>query len=183
MSNVAQNVRVGTTGALSFGPLGTTLPTDAKAALNAALKDVGYLGPDGVTQAIESDVTDIKAWQNGDTVRKVQTSHDLTFQFVMLETNALSLKIYYADETATATAVKITGKQSPHNVMVIDVLDDKHTIRIVLPDAQVTERGEVVYQNEEATGYDVTVTAYPDANGVKAYIYLATDTLPAGGGA
>lgn len=172
MVNTAQNVRVATTGAVSFATVGTALPLDAVASLAAAFKDVGYIGPDGVTQAIETDVTDITAWQNGDTVRKVQTSHDVTFQLVMLETTVQSLKIYYADKTATATAVKVTGAQSPHNVVVIDVLDEKHTIRIVLPDAQVTERGEIVYQNEEATGYDITMTAYPDSNGVKAYIYL-----------
>ena len=172
MVNIAQNVRVATTGAVSFAPIGTALPLDAVAALAATFKDVGYIGPDGVTQAIEADVTDIKAWQNGDTVRKVQTSHDVTFQLVMLETNALSLKIYYADATATASAVKVTGAQSLHNVVVIDVIDEKRSIRIVLPDAQVTERGEIVYQNEEAAGYDITLTAYPDANGVKAYIYV-----------
>lgn len=172
MVNTAQNVRVATTGAVSFAPIATALPVDAVAVLAAAFKDVGYIGPDGVTQAIETDVTDITAWQNGDTVRKVQTSHDVTFQLVMLETNALSLQVYYADATATASKVKVTGAQSPHNVVVIDVLDDKHSIRIVLPDAQVTERGEIVYQNEEATGYDITLTAYPDADGVKGYIYL-----------
>ena len=172
MVNNAQNVRVATTGAVSFAPIGTALPLDAVAALAATFKDVGYIGPDGVTQAIEADVTDIKAWQNGDTVRKVQTSHDVTFQLVMLETNALSLKIYYADANATASAVKVTGAQSLHNVVVIDVIDEKRSIRIVLPDAQVTERGEIVYQNEEATGYDITMTAYPDSSGVKAYIYL-----------
>lgn len=172
MVNTAQNVRVATTGAVSLAPMATALPADATTELIAAFKDVGYIGPDGVTQAIETDVTDITAWQNGDTVRKVQTSHDVTFQLVMLETNELSLKVYYADKDATAKAVKVTGAQSPHNIVVIDVLDDKHSIRIVLPDAQVTERGEIVYQNEEATGYDVTFTAYPDADGVKAYIYL-----------
>ena len=172
MVNIAHNVRVATTGAVSFAPIGTALPLDAVAALAATFTDVGYIGPDGVTQAIETDVTDITVWQNGDTVRKVQTSHDVTFQLVMLETNALSLKIYYADATATASVVKVTGAQSLHNVVVIDVIDEKRSIRIVLPDAQVTERGEIVYQNEEATGYDITLTAYPDASGVKAYIYL-----------
>ena len=176
MAKNAQNVRVGTTGAVTFAPMGTALPTGAVTALPAAHVDVGYLGPDGVTQSIETDVTDIKAWQNGDTVRKVQTSHDVTFQLVMLETTAQSLKIYYADKTATAKAVKVTGAPSPRNVVVIDVLDEKNTIRIVLPDAQVTERGEIVYQNEEATGYDITMTAYPDSNGVKAYIYLDDGT-------
>jgi hypothetical protein len=50
-------------------------------------------------------------------------------------------------------------------------VDGDVDIRIVIPDGQVTERGDVTYANGEAIGYDVTVTAYPDDSGVKAYIY------------
>ena len=38
----------------------------------------------------------------------------------------------------------------------------------------MTERGDVVYKNDEAIGYEVTITCYPDQNGVKAYKYLGT---------
>ena len=54
----------------------------------------------------------------------------------------------------------------------LEVRDGAKTVRIVLPDAQITERGEVTYKTDEAVAYDVTITAYPDKNGVKAYIYL-----------
>jgi hypothetical protein len=49
--------------------------------------------------------------------------------------------------------------------------DGSDLIRIVVPDGQVVERGDVVYKNDTPIGYQVTVTAYPDASGVKAYIY------------
>ncbi|WP_083369910.1 hypothetical protein [Arthrobacter woluwensis] len=73
-------------------------------------------------------------------VRKIQTSHDLTYQFTMIETSAEVLKVYYADPTATASAIKIKGTQTDHLVWVIEVRDGAKTIRICLPDAQVTER-------------------------------------------
>jgi hypothetical protein len=34
------------------------------------------------------------------------------------------------------------------------------------PVAQVTERGEVSLTNDDATGYEVTVTGYPDTSTV-----------------
>lgn len=172
MSLASENVRVAVTGAALVAPLETVLPTDATTALPAAHVDTGYIHEDGVTQAIGTEMSDIKAWQNGDVVRKIQTAHDLTFQFTMIETNATTLKVYYADKTATATAVKVTAAQSERSVWVLEVNDGDHTIRVVLPDAQVTERGDVTYKTDEAIGYNITLTAYADADGVKAYIYL-----------
>lgn len=171
MANTAANVRVGVTGSASHAPLGTTLPVDATAKLAATFKDVGYVSEDGVTQSMSTDVTDIKAWQGGDVVRKVQTSHDLTYQFSMMESTTENLGLYYADTAASATAVKVTGAQPEHKVWVLELIDGGQTIRVVLPDAQITERGDLTWTNGDAVLYDVTITAYPDANGVKAYIY------------
>lgn len=172
MATTAANVRVGVTGGAFHAPLATTLPTDSSTALAVTYVEVGYIGEDGITQSISTDTTDIKAWQNGDIVRKIQTSHDLTFTFKMIETNAESLKVYYADSDASITAFQITGDQSAHEVWVLEVADGDNDIRIVLPDANVTDRGEVVYKADEAIGYEITLTAYPDTSGVKAYVYM-----------
>ena len=82
----AENVRVGVTGAVYFAPAGTAVPTSVSGVLNAAFVDVGYIGEDGVSESISADTNDIKAWQNGDVVRRVQTSHDYTVSFTMLRT-------------------------------------------------------------------------------------------------
>lgn len=180
MPNTASNVIVGkplATGGILGAPLGTALPTDPTTALNVAFTAYGYVGDDGVTQTIGADTTDIKAW-GGDTVRKVQTSHDLTYKFRLIETNDKSLGLYYGDSnvstTTGVTTVKINSQTLPHNEFVIEVKDGTNRVRVVIPDGQVTERGDVVYQDEDVTAYDVTVTCYPDASGNKAYIYKAT---------
>ena len=46
--------------------------------------------------------------------------------------------------------------------------------RIVVPNAQITEVGDVTYVDGEPIGYEVTVSAYPDASGNTAYEYIAT---------
>lgn len=175
----AENVRVAVTGSINYGPAGTTLPTDATTALHANFDEVGYANEDGITQNINEERTDIKAWQNGDIVRKVRSSHDVTYAFTMLETNLVSLEIYYGDGSVTGTladgVVEIKGDMNTRGEWVLHVIDGDNLIRIVIPDGEVTERGEVSFVNANAVQYPVTITAYPDATDVKAYQYLATE--------
>ena len=178
MALTAANVRVGVTGAVYVAPIATALPTDATTALANDYDDVGFIHEDGVTETQDTDTEDIKAWQNGATVRKVQTSHDLMYQFTMLETNATVLEEYYGDFTEGAASaddvVEITGEELPNRRWVLSVVDGLEVIRIVVPDGQITERGDVTYANNEAIGREVTITCYPDSTGVKAYVYMNT---------
>lgn len=170
MTQSAGNVMVAGSGAIFHAPTGTTLPTSATTALNAALKEVGYVGDEGVIEAQGTETAKIKAWQNGDTVRTKQTGHDLTYKFTMIETNDETVGLFYGNGTRVSHAVK--GTELPHEAYVVDVLDGDDTVRIVIPDGQVTERGEVVYKSDSAIAYPVTITCYPDATGVKAYKYV-----------
>ncbi len=166
----ATNVLVGVTGKVLFAPTGTALPVTSVATPHASFADVGYISDDGVAQAINDETTEIKAWQNSDVVRKVQTGHDVTYSFTMIESNAVSLEAYYGNYTAGV--IEITGEQLPHQSMILDVIDGDDEIRVVIPDGQITERGDVVYANGDPIGYEVTVTAFPDEDGVKAYLYV-----------
>lgn len=170
MTLTADNVRVGVTGGVFGAPSESTLPTDATAELDGAFEDLGYVTEDGVSQAIGIDITEIKAWQNGDVVRKVQTKHDLTYAFAMLETSPAALEAYYGNYDAGV--VEIRGDQGIRQSWVINVIDGDNKIRIVIPDGQVTERGDISYVNGDAVSYPVTITCYPDDDSVKAYMYL-----------
>lgn len=173
MATDATLVRVGVTGTVWTALQGVpTLPGDALTA-PTGFTDLGYISEDGVTQSISNSTNDIKAW-GGDTVRTIQTEHDLQFTFTMIETNAETLKLYYSDPNATASAVSITSAQGVRQTMILDVVDGDQAIRLELPDCQVTEVGDIVYATEDAIGYEVTITCYPDNTGVKAYKWLAT---------
>lgn len=169
MALEAQNVRVAVTGGVFTADAGTAIPTTADEAIGS-FDDLGYVSEEGVTQAIGADVTDIVAWQNGDVVRKVQTSHDLTYAFTLIETKEQVLEAYYGNYLSGA--VEVTADQLPRKPWVIDVIDGDDTIRVAIPDGQVTERGDITFATGEAIGYPVTVTCYPDSSGVKAYLYL-----------
>jgi hypothetical protein len=150
-----------------------TLPTTLLGTIPVEFDEVGYLNEDGITQSIAQDVTDIQAWQNGDIVRRVQTSHDVTYQFSMLETNPVVLETYYGNYAAGV--VEINGASLPRAQWVFDVFDGEAKIRLVIPKGQITERGDTQYVNGAALVYPVTITAYPDENGVKAYLYHDDD--------
>lgn len=167
-------VRVAVTGAVYVSPDGDgSLPTDAVTPPDAGFDDLGYVTDAGVVQSMATNVNDIVAWQNGDTVRKVQTSHDVTYALALLETNPHTLAAYYGAQDSESE-VKVTGAVMPRLKWVIDVVDGDERIRVAIPDGQVTERGDVSYVNGGAVTYPLTITAFPDTEGVKAYIYRSS---------
>jgi hypothetical protein len=44
--------------------------------------------------------------------------------------------------------------------------------RVVIPNCKVSEVGEVVYKDDEAIGYETTVSCLPDAAGNTHYEYI-----------
>lgn len=169
MALVADEVRVGITGELFSAPLGTTAPTDASTALNAAFIGHGYVSEDGVTENWDDSVDTIVAWQNAVTVRAVRTESTLTLACTLIQTRGSNLELFYPGSSVVAnlTEWKIDVKPptSDKRAFVLNVVDGSEIIRIYLGNAELTERGEVPYQNGDAVMYPVTITAYPDDNG------------------
>jgi hypothetical protein len=178
MALEAANVNVAVTGGVYFAPVATALPADATTALAVGYLEVGYLTEDGITQSVGGASTDIKAWQNSDIVRTLQTEHTLTYALTLLETNPNALELYSGGNYA-AGIVEIRAGVLPHQVYVVDVIDGADHIRIVIPDGQISERGDIVYANASAISYPITITCFPDDTGVKAYVHYATAGVPA----
>lgn len=184
MPNLVQNVVAGkplTTGGILSGPIGTALPTDVTTAITAGIEAVGYISDDGVSETMNRETDKIKAW-GGDVVKIVQTEHSVTYEYTMIEyLSKLVNQEVYGEPNVTATAatvstgnllaVKVTADQLPHRVRVLEIKDGNARVRIVLPDSQITEVGDVSYQDGAVIAYPVTVEAFPDATGVKAYKY------------
>lgn len=180
--NNAQNVSVGkpmADGAVFVAPIGTAVPTDATTKLAEAFLNIGYISEDGVTNAIETETEEIKAW-GGDIVLEPQTSRKETFAYTMIETNEVSMKQAFGEgnvtvdaETGTISVVH-NSKEKSEYVYVIEVLMTGNRVkRQVIPRGKVTEIGEIVYVDNEAIGYETTISALVDSSGNTAYEYIA----------
>lgn len=184
MANTASNVVAGVplaTGGILIGDTTATAPATAADALTGFVA-AGYIGEDGVTETNERSTDRIRAW-GGDTVKVVQTEHNVSYQFTFLETlNREVLEAVYGEDNVTTTAatvssgtlheVQVNASTLPHKSYVFEVKDGDAKIRIYVPDGQITEVGDITYSDSEVIGYQVTVECYADSLGNKAYKYL-----------
>ncbi len=171
MANAASAVFVGISGVVYHAPLSTAasaVPSAASGTPNAAFKAVGYVDDKGLTETPNTSTNKVKAW-NGDIVRVIQTEHDVTYKFNMLETNAETAAMYFGNGTAASGVVNSTVLAN--EMYLFDVADGTKVERIYVPNGQVTDRGPRVFVNSDAVSYAMTVTAFPDASGNKAYRY------------
>src|SRR5690625_3392545 len=190
MSQQALEVSVGkprAAGGIYAGEPGEDVPTDATTELGAALVNLGYVSEDGLVNSIESDTEDITAW-GGDTVLTVRTSRTETLAWTFIQTNAAVMaEVYGPNNVETGAGGSLTvlhnREELPRRLYVFEILMAGNRVkRIVVPNAQITEVGDVTYQDGEAIGYEVTLSAYPDDDGNTAYEYIAEMVTNGGGG-
>ncbi|MFN6834596.1 phage tail tube protein [Enterococcus hirae] len=169
-------------GAIYSAPLGTTLPTDAVTELDDAFKSLGYISEDGLTNNNTPETDTIKAW-GGDTVDVVQSEKADTFGYTLIEAlNVEVLKEVYGPNNVsgsldTMITIKANATLLEAHCLVIDMVLKAGVLkRIVIPNATVSEIGEISYADEDAIGYETTLTAMPDENGDTHIEYIQKPT-------
>lgn len=183
MAQNANNVRIGFEGAIYVATGTPIAPTDTTP-LPSGWTEVGYIDDGGVTIAHNDEVSDIKAWQRADIVRKVVTSSDVTVQFNMLETNVNSVELFYGAKVGSdGKSLSETGMKINRQSFVLDLIDGDKVHRMYLPSAEITERQDQEISNENAVKYGITLTAYPDVTPEKVKVYhFWSETIPVVGG-
>ncbi|MFI0469296.1 hypothetical protein ACH347_34925 [Saccharopolyspora sp. 5N102] len=186
----AELARLGVTGALRTGPVGTTAPTDL-GTWASGMVDLGYISEDGITESSDEDKQEFTPWQSSTPIRTEITRSTKTFQATLWESNFNTISLYYRvgleDMTQTGTGadavVSFAEKGKPKRdlrAFGIDVIDGTYHRRIFLPYAEVTERGEITYKSDTLIGYQVTITAYPGADEISVLrLFKEGWTLPA----
>lgn len=179
--NTVSNVTTGKPkvgGAIFRAPLGTTLPTTADAALDAAFKCLGYCSDAGVVNSTNIETQKIKAW-GGDVVLVAQNGKEDSFKFVLIETkNVEAAKAVYGDENVSgdlSTGITITAnsKEQADCCFVVDMELRNHTKkRVVIPCGRVTAVDDITYNDTAAVGYGTTISAQPDSNENTHYEYI-----------
>lgn len=167
------------TGAINSAPVGTALPTDETTALNAAFKDSGYISDAGLKIGTNQSNTEITDW-SGNVVRDILTSYGNQLTWEHLEWNEQSLKNFLGDGNVTVVTTagaptkitaKFNGDEMPTKEWVFNIKDGVRKLRVVVPNAKVSERGEISFTKGEAVKLPITLKTYPDASGNHIYVY------------
>lgn len=154
---VAENTRVGVSGAVYVGPLASTPPITAEA-VATGYEGLGYISEDGVEETLDKSIDKLKAWQNAAVVRTVTTEAALSYKFTMVEETADTVGLYYnaTVDTLTGAVVIDPGASSGVKQFIIDVIDGPNLIRATFK-GQVGETEAIKYASGELIGYGVTV--------------------------
>lgn len=169
-----------TTGAILRAPLGTALPTGTATAVDAAYKDSGYIGTDGLKLTPTTSTETIKDW-SGATIREVLADFAAKLSWTHLELSEEAMKVYFGDDnvdvtaatltTGTLTTARLNAVELPINQWAFKIKDGVRKVLISVPLGQVTERGEITFTKTSAISLPVVLTTYPDASGNNVYIY------------
>ncbi len=174
---------IAVTGGVLVGPLGTPLPTTASATPDNALKALGYVSEDGLESQGERSVETIKDW-NADIIAQLQTEHSVRFGLTLYAVwdrdvlrevfgeDNVDVTAEATPSTGTLITVRETGSVLPYRSWIFDMRNDQKKLRIVLPNAKISEVTEKKFVSNELAGFTITVEAFKDDNGVKAYRYL-----------
>lgn len=172
---------IAVTGGVLAGPLTAPVPTTAIAAIDAAIKPLGYVSEDGLEAQGERTVNAIKDW-NADIIAQLQTEHSVRFALTLYAAwDEDVLAVVFGAENLTVTPatpssgklirVKETGSVLPNLVWIFDMKTADKKLRIVVPNGKISETTERAYVAGELAGFQVTVEAFKDDDGVKAYRY------------
>lgn len=180
-NNTATNVSTGRpniAGGVYVAPKGTAVPTDASASLGVAFKCLGYVSEDGLENSNDLTMSSIKEWGGAIVYRSLTEMVD-NFSLTLIESENIDvLKAVYGDANVTENdgtiQIDVKTEDPEEMVWVFELsLRGNKKKRIVVPDGAVTARKTISYTAEDAIGYGITVSAYPDADGSTHKEYIA----------
>src|ERR1700749_664800 len=157
-------------------PVGTAPPADLLTPWATPWEPIGYISDDGVTVSSSTTSDTLTPWQSTSPVKTMITGKELTAHFIMWQTNAESLAMYFdmpvtpADVTPGLIEFDIRSDMGGELYAIgLDIKDAGMVTRIVFGRSQLSDTGDVQFQRGSAIGWEVTLSAM-DENGVLAHL-------------
>lgn len=133
-------------GQLWFAPVGTTLPVDREAALDAAFVSAGWLTEDGLTFNPNLSAGDpIKGWPRGEILLRPAATLEPDFKFSLAQHDSDTLDWITQPSTSYAGVLDYSATQG----------GEQH--RLVLPNVKITEAGEIPFNVSDLIAAEITV--------------------------
>ena len=151
-----------------LAPKGTQLPETLDDP-SSPFQSVGWLSEDGVSLEVSTDVTKLKGWQGGSTLRTKVTSTEKTVTFQALEESPFVTALYFGAKEKPEVSGGVARMDLPSGIGVVEraavlkFVDGTVTKFIVCEAIEITERGTLNHQNSEATIYEFTAEIVGDA--------------------
>ncbi len=166
------------TGGILVAPKGTVTPTDPTATLNAAFKPLGYVSEDGLKLSQDASDDKVKVW-GGVAIRTIRSDYSATIGGTLLSTLDVNVfKNVFGDnnviDKGTYAVIKHNAAIPPEKAFIIETKDDSTNSRkrYVVPRGQITVSGDTTLSHKEITGYEISIEALADNDGVCYYEYV-----------
>lgn len=182
MAGDVSNPRLWEGADLWTAPMGTAIPENLTDPMSSATgwSAVGLLSEDGASEARDEDSTDFYAW-GGQLIRTKRGKHKRTIQVTALEDNLVVFGLVNPGSTvSTADGVNTRTVKIPKSEkvsFVLELRDGDIVRRRHIPMGEVTEVGEVSLSESDLQAFELTITIYPDVDGV---LYHDIDNDPQG---
>lgn len=168
-------------GYIYTAPVGTALPTDIETELDPAFKVLGYVSEDGITVSVEEDSNDLVD-MNGDVMDSTYSNRSETIALTLAEIKAGTFKTQHGsvnvtDENGLIT-IKHNGDNHDSSSYVFElVLKDNRRWRMVVPNAKLSELGDLTISSSELCQREITLKCAVDSTGNTMYDYIqSTET-------
>lgn len=161
------DIRVAITGAILSAPVGTAFPADISVAPAAAFADHGLTTPDGITLTPNIDSWEVEAWQSASPVRRGVRRRAYDAKFKLLQTSRDNIALAHGGGTWTGAAGKFVynppaGGTSDERAWIFQYTDGAFHYRYCVPRATLSSLGDLKLVNNDALGYDCTVSFIGD---------------------
>ncbi len=175
---------IGANGGGWVADTGTTAPASPLTQALSPWEPLGAISDDGLVYGFDEDSQEFTPWGLTSPFRTQITKSVRTFQLTLWETARVAVQsIMYRipaedlEPTAGLTSFAETASPTPdRRAWWFVVLDGDNARGFYVPQGEVSDRSAVTFKQDEMSGYEITITAYPDAAGNTVY---HTDSVPA----
>lgn len=175
---------IGANGGGWVAPTGTTRPTDPSTQPLTPWQPLGAISDDGLVYGFDEDSQEFTPWGLTSPFRTQITKSVRTFKCTLWETARVAVQsiMYRIDAPSLAPVSGVTSfaetasPQPDRRAWWFLVMDGSTSKGFYVPQGEVSDRSDVTFKQDEMSGYEITITAYPDDSGNTVY---HSDKVPA----